>query len=164
MPFYLVNPFGICVLVLMMIPNIIMLFKDRDGFKNRYKNKLLIILENISRIACFVTMCINLYPVAEVFRDERAFSLFREAFLPVYMIGTVVFLTAYISLFFLLWKKNSFAKAFWLSVLPCLIFFVEGLYVFDIPLLVSVIVFASCHITLSLKNQALAAEEMKKSL
>ena len=54
------NYYGLIIMVLIMIPNIIFSIKCKDGFVNLYQNKTILVLENISRYFCFFTMVINI--------------------------------------------------------------------------------------------------------
>ena len=54
------NLYGLIFIVIIMIPNIIFAAKCKDGFENKYKNKLVETLEQIGRFTCFGTMIINI--------------------------------------------------------------------------------------------------------
>ncbi|MFZ2466415.1 MAG: hypothetical protein WAW32_07045, partial [Ruminococcus bromii] len=53
------NIYGLLILVVIMIPNIIYAIKCKDGFQNKFENKTLELFEQISRFGSFGFMVIN---------------------------------------------------------------------------------------------------------
>lgn len=53
------NPFGLAIVAVMMIPNIVFAMKCRDGFVNRWHNRVVEALEQIGRFSCFLFMVVN---------------------------------------------------------------------------------------------------------
>ena len=47
------NYWGLIFVILILIPNIVFAITCKDGFENRYQNKLVEILEQIGRFGCF---------------------------------------------------------------------------------------------------------------
>lgn len=54
------NLYGLIFIIVIMVPNIIFAAKCKDGFENKYQNKLVETLEQIGRFTCFGTMIINI--------------------------------------------------------------------------------------------------------
>lgn len=54
------NLYGLIFIIVIMVPNIIFVAKCKDGFENKYQNKLVETLEQIGRFTCFGTMIINI--------------------------------------------------------------------------------------------------------
>jgi len=54
------NYYGLAIIAIIMIPNIIYAIKCKDGFENLYKNKVVEILEQIGRFGCFALMIFNI--------------------------------------------------------------------------------------------------------
>ena len=50
------NYWGLIFIVMILIPNIVFAITCKDGFENRYQNKLVGFLEQIARFGCFVSM------------------------------------------------------------------------------------------------------------
>lgn len=50
------NVFGLAFIVVIMIPNIIFAIKCKDGFENKWNNKLVEFIEQIGRFGCFGLM------------------------------------------------------------------------------------------------------------
>ncbi len=47
------NYWGLIFVILILIPNIVFAITCKDGFENRYQNKLVESLEQIGRVGCF---------------------------------------------------------------------------------------------------------------
>ena len=56
----LFNIYGFTFVAVIMIPNIIFAIKCKDGFENKWNNKLVETMEQIGRFSCFVFMIINI--------------------------------------------------------------------------------------------------------
>ena len=54
------NYYGLIVIILIMIPNMVFAAKNKDGFENKYQNKTVEISEQIGRFACFGLMIFNI--------------------------------------------------------------------------------------------------------
>ena len=53
------NLYGLIIMFVIMIPNIIASIKCKDIFENKYGNKAVIALEQVGRFSSFVLMVIN---------------------------------------------------------------------------------------------------------
>ena len=47
------NPFGLLIIAVIMIPNILFAVKCKDSFANRWSNKAVETMEQIGRFGCF---------------------------------------------------------------------------------------------------------------
>ena len=54
------NVFGLIMIVVIMIPNIIFAIRCKEGFENKWNNKLLGVAEQIGRFGCLGFMIINI--------------------------------------------------------------------------------------------------------
>ena len=50
------NYWGLIFVIVILIPNIVFAITCKDGFENRYQNKLVEFLEQIGRFGCFFSM------------------------------------------------------------------------------------------------------------
>lgn len=50
------NYWGLIFVIVILIPNIMFAITCKDGFENRYQNKLVEFLEQIGRFGCFLSM------------------------------------------------------------------------------------------------------------
>ena len=55
-----INVFGLFFVSIIMIPNIVFAIKCKDGFENKWSNKLVEIIEQIGRFGCLGFMIINI--------------------------------------------------------------------------------------------------------
>lgn len=142
------NPFGLVAMVIIMIPNIVFATKCKDGFDNIYQNKAVIILEQIGRYGCFITMIFNVPYTSFGFNSVAAFF--------VYIAANAVLILAYCIIWIVCFRKNSLFRAIMLSVLPSAVFLISGILCRSVLLTLFALIFAPCHITLSCKNVLLA--------
>ncbi|MCH5160159.1 MAG: hypothetical protein J1F66_04855 [Clostridiales bacterium] len=142
------NYFGLIVIAIIMIPNIIFAIKHKDGFENKYKNKVVEIMEQIGRYACFALMIFNIPFVYFDFWFEHA--------LIVYLIVNGVLCLTYLTFWVICWNKSGKLKALSLSIIPSAIFLFSGIILAYIPLIAFAILFGVNHILLSYKNYSIA--------
>lgn len=138
------NLTGLIFVVVLLIPNIIYAATNKDGFADKFHNKLVETGEQIGRFGCFILMFIQLPYVTLGYIYDGAQTL--------YLILGIVLLAFYCGGWIVFRKKNSVAKALTLSILPSVLFLESGILTLNIPLVVLSVVFAICHITISYKN------------
>lgn len=138
------NVFGLCFMAAIMIPNIIFAVKFQDGFENKWKNKTVELMEQIGRFGCFGLRIFNVPGTCFGWKSDRAFA--------VYLIGNTVLVLLYCLIWIVCFKKNSVFRAIALSVIPSVIFLFSGIISRSVLLIVSAVIFAPCHITISYKN------------
>lgn len=142
-----VNFWGLIFVVIILIPNIVFAISCKDGFENRYQNKLVETLEQIGRFGCFFSMFI-VAPYMNKgywFQQGKAIYLILGFLLVgLYCLGWIVF-----------WKENSIRKSLYLSMIPSLLFLESGVVSGNILLLIFAVIFAPCHILISYWNAVL---------
>ena len=138
------NLTGLIFVVVLLIPNIIYAATNKDGFADKFHNKLVETGEQIGRFGCFILMFIQLPYVTLGYIYDGVQTL--------YLILGIVLLAFYCGGWIVFRKKNSVAKALTLSILPSVLFLESGILTLNIPLVVLSVVFAICHITISYKN------------
>lgn len=139
-----VNYYGIAVVAIIIIPNIIWAVKSKGTEVNIYKNKIAEIFEQIARYACIALMIFNIPHTYLNFWFNNALTIYlavNGVLCFAYLVGWVVF-----------WNKNNKAKALLLSILPSVIFIFSGTTLASIPLLVFAVIFAVNHVLISYKN------------
>ena len=142
MPF--INPSGLIFMAVIMIPNIIFAVKHREGFENLWKNKAVEALEQTGRFGCFAFMIVNVPKTCFGFWSDEAFM--------VYLLVNAALVLAYCLVWTVLFYKPSVMRAVLLSVLPSAVFLFSAVLSRSVLLLVSALIFAPCHILLSVKN------------
>ncbi len=139
-----INIFGLVFMVIIMIPNVIFALKCKDGFENKWENKLIEALEQIGRYGCFAFMVINIPKTWFGWASDEAFAL--------YLIVDAVLIIAYCVIWAVCFKKNSVFRALSLSMIPSAIFLFSGIMSRSVLLMISALIFAPCHILISYKN------------
>lgn len=137
------NLFGLIIVVLIMIPNIIYAIKFRDT-KNLCENKIMNILEQIGRYASMFLMIFN------IGITEFGFTSI-EVFL-VYMFGNVILLLLYWIIWILYFIKQNSWKSMALALIPTLIFLLCGITLGHILLIISAVIFGIGHIYVTYQN------------
>ena len=147
------NYYGLAILAVIMIPNIIFAVQNKEGFKNSYRNKAVEIAEQIGRYGCFALTVINI--------PYTYFNFWFDGALIAYLSVNGALLIAYLAFWIIYRKKDGVAKALALSIIPTCIFIFDGIVLAYIPLIAFSIIFGVSHILLSYKN-AVAAKETEE--
>ena len=138
------NFIGLIFVAVILIPNIIFAVKNRDGFQNFYKNKIVETLEQVGRFGCFIFMFITPPILNMGFKSDgirTAYIITGSVLAVMYCLGWIVFR-----------NENSVRKSLALSIIPSILFLESGLLSLNFPLIILSIVFATCHILISYKN------------
>ncbi len=138
------NVFGLIIIAVIMIPNIVFAIKNRNGFENKWNNKGIEIAEQIGRFGCFGFMVINIPGTWFGWWSDRVFS--------VYLIVNTVLVMLYCLIWIICFRKSSVFRAVALSVIPSVIFLFSGIMSRSVLLILAAAVFAPSHIILSYKN------------
>ena len=138
------NYYGLIIIAIIMIPNIIFAICKKDGFKNTYKNRVVEVLEQKGRYACLVLMVFNI--------PYTYFNFWFDYALIVYLSVNGALCLAYLIFWVICWNRNGKLKALSLSVIPSVIFLFSGIVLANIPLIVFAVLFGINHILLSYKN------------
>ena len=138
------NVFGLVMVTVIMIPNILFAMKRKDGFVNKWNNKSVETVEQIGRFGCFGFMIINIPGTWFGWWSDEAFALY---------LTVDIVLAAFYCLIWMVWfKKKSVFKALALSILPSALFLFSGVMSRSVLLTLFAIVFAPSHIAVSYKN------------
>lgn len=138
------NYYGLIFVTILMVPNIIYAIKNKNSFNGNYHNKTAEVFEQIGRYACFILM---------VFNIPYTWIGFWFCYgLIVYLVVNSVLVFAYCIIWIVLWKKSCMVKALLLSAIPSCMFVFSGVMIASIPLILFSIIFAVCHILISVKN------------
>lgn len=137
------NYIGLIFVVLLLIPNIIFAIKTNSE-ENKQYSKMLVIFEQVGRYGSMLFMVFNIPYITFGFYFQYAQIVYigiNSALLLAYYISWIVF-----------WKKDCLAKKLSLSIIPSCSFIISGILLANIPLTVFAIIFAICHITISVKS------------
>lgn len=141
------NIYGMIFIIVIMIPNIIFAIKCKDGFNNKFSNKIIETIEQVGRYGCFALMMINI-PYTYYgwwFNHEDLVYLIIDSFLVI----------IYCIIWIICWNKNNVFKALSLSIIPSLIFLFSGIMLCSILLIIFSIIFSLSHIIISYINAIL---------
>ena len=142
-----VNFWGLIFVVIILIPNIVFAMTCKDGFENRYQNKLVETLEQIGRFGCFFSMFIMIPYMNKGYWFQQGKTIYLILgfwLVSLYCLGWIVF-----------WKENSVRKSLYLSIIPSLLFLESSVVSGNILLLIFAVIFAPCHILISYWNAVL---------
>ena len=138
------NVYGLIFVAVIMIPNIIFAVKCKDGFDNKWKNKVVEISEQAGRFGCFGFMIFNI--------PGTYYGWWFEGALPIYLITSSVLVAAYCLIWAICFKKSSIFRALALSIIPSVLFLFDGIAIGSVFLTIFAVIFAPCHILISFKN------------
>ncbi len=138
------NAYGLIFIAVIMIPNIIFAIKCKDGFENKFNNKIAQLIEQIGRFGCFGFMIINI--------PGTSFGWWSDAAFKIYLIADAVLVLLYCTIWIICFKKNSIFRALALSVIPSVLFLFSGIMSRSVLLIIASVLFAPAHITISYKN------------
>lgn len=137
------NYYGLAIMAVIMIPNIIYAIKHKDTAVT-YNNKAATILEQIGRYGCIVLMIFNI--------PYTYFNFWFDYALIAYLCVNSALCLAYLIFWVICWNRNDKIKALSLSIIPSIIFIFSGIVLANIPLIAFAALFAINHILISCKN------------
>lgn len=145
------NAYGLAMMALIMLPNMLYAVKVKEGFINLWQNKRVEGLEQLGRYGCFVLMVVNI--------PGTWFGFWFDNALTVYLIVSSVLLAAYLVIWAVCFRSNSVFRALALSILPSILFLFCGIMPRSVLLIVAAAIFAPCHILISYRNTVLALQK-----
>lgn len=138
------NVFGLVMVAVIMIPNILFAMKCKDGFVNKWNNKSVETVEQIGRFGCFGFMIINIPGTWFGWWSDEAFA--------VYLMVDALLVTLYCVIWAICFRKSSVFRALALSIIPSVLFLFSGIMSRSILLTIAALLFAPSHIMLSYQN------------
>ncbi len=138
------NVFGLVMVAVIMIPNILFAMKCKDGFVNKWNNKSVETVEQIGRFGCFGFMIINIPGTWFGWWSDEAFA--------VYLVVDAVLVTLYCVIWAVRFRKSSVFRALALSIIPSVLFLFSGIMNRSILLTIAAVLFAPSHILISYQN------------
>ncbi len=138
------NVFGLVMVAVIMIPNILFAMKCKDGFVNKWNNKSVETVEQIGRFGCFGFMIISIPGTWFGWWSDEAFA--------VYLVVDAVLVTLYCVIWAVCFRKSSVFRALALSIIPSVLFLFSGIMSRSILLTIAAVLFAPSHILISYQN------------
>lgn len=137
------NVFGLILVVLLLIPNILYAVKVRS-WENLCTNQAMNALEQIGRYGCMFLMVFNI-GIAELgFSSIGAFLI--------YLVGNACLMIAYWVIWVLYFHKQTYWKQISLAMIPTGVFLLSGITMRHILLIVFGVAFGIGHIYVTSKN------------
>ena len=150
------NYYGLAVMAIIMIPNIIYAVRHKNDPAPQYANKAMTTAEQIGRYGCFVFMIFNI--------PYTCFGFWFEHALTVYLSVNGALCLAYIVFWIVFRKSDGMGRALSLSIIPSCIFLFSGIVLDSVLLIISALLFAFCHITISCANAASKSRKKKQTV
>ena len=138
------NIFGLIMIAVIMIPNIIFAIRCKDAFENKWSNKIVEVAEQIGRFGCLAFMIVNVPGTWFGWWSDEAFAT--------YLIVDTILVTLYCAIWIICFKNNSVFRALALSIIPSVLFLFSGIMSRSILLLIASLLFAPSHIVISYRN------------
>ena len=138
------NYYGLAVMAVVMIPNIIYAVKNKGNVADTYNNKLATVAEQVGRYGCFAFMIFNI--------PYSYFNFWFDYAIIVYLAVNGGLCLAYLIFWIICRNKSGKLRALALSVIPFCIFIFSGVMLLNIPLICFAVIFAVSHILISYKN------------
>ena len=139
------NYYGLAIMAIIMIPNIVYAVKHKADNENTYNNKAVTILEQIGRYGCMVLMVFNI--------PYTYFNFWFDYALIVYLSVNGGLCIVYLIFWIVCWNRSGKLKALSLSIIPTAIFLFSGIVLANIPLIAFAVLFGISHIYISYKNE-----------
>lgn len=151
-----INWDGLCAVAILMLPNIAFALRGRSGFENLWHNRIVELLEQIGRFGCFTFMFLEIPTLCPGawFPQGRA----------VCRVAVAALLLLYCAVWVRFWRRDCLFRAVALSVLPSALFLCQGVLTRNFPLIALALVFAPCHILISVKNAAHRRAHLKNDV
>ena len=138
------NVFGLIMVVLLLIPNIIYAVKYRNQ-TNKCMSKAMNILEQIGRYGCMFLMIFNIGIAEFGFTSKRMFLI--------YLTGNIVLMIAYWGVWMLFFMKPGNKKQMALAVIPTILFLLNGVTMKHYLLIITGLLFGIGHIYVTYQNR-----------
>ena len=138
------NYYGLAIIAIIMIPNIIYAVKHKSDGEKTYNNKVAIVLEQLGRYGCMTFMVFNI--------PYTYFNFWFDYALICYLSVNGALCLAYLIFWIVCWNRSGKLKALSLSIIPTVIFLFSGIVLANIPLVALAVLFGITHILISYKT------------
>ena len=136
------NYYGLIIMSLMMIPNIICAITHKNN--QPQVNKTIEAFEQVGRYGCFALMIFKIPFVCSGFYFESAEL--------VYLVTNGILICSYVIIWIICWNRYMMFRLYALSILPTAIFVFSSIILGYYLLLLFSIIFGICHIYISVNN------------
>lgn len=137
------NRYGLVIVIILMIPNIIFLFKE-NHFETPYKNHVVEFIEQVGRFASIGLMIFNIGLLEYGYWFTGGKILYEGL--------TFILAMLYCLIWAWYFKNKSIKKAMLLAMIPTLIFLSSGVIQGKVLLILSSILFGIAHVIITYYN------------
>ncbi len=138
------NLFGLILVVLLLIPNIVYALKVK-GQPNKCQNRFMNVLEQVGRYGCMILMVFHVGIAKIGFGSVEEFLI--------YLFGNIILMAAYWIVWGFYFHKPDARKQMALAVLPTLLFLLSGVTMRHWLLVIFAVVFGVAHIYVTRENR-----------
>lgn len=138
------NSIGMIFVIIMLVPNVLQTIFHKENFNNLKRYKAMEFIEQIGRYGTILFMIFNI--------PYTYFDFWFDTARIIYILVDSILIGLYVLGWILFWNSHFKIRAYILSILPTMIFLFSGIYLLNIPLILSSILFGVGHITLSILN------------
>jgi hypothetical protein len=139
------NVFGLFIIVLLLIPNIVYLYLNKNKpIENKCRSKVIILAEQIGRYGSMALMVFNIGTFEFAFHTHEIFTL--------YLIINIILILLYWLFWYFYIRRNSLVFSMLLAIIPSAIFIINGILFKHWLLLLFGMVFAVSHINITYQN------------
>ena len=137
-----INVFGLTFMAIILVPNLVLALRCREGFAHPHTNRALELLEQIGRFGCFAFMIL----------PGPGFGFSSDEALALYLIVDALLALAYCVIWIVCFRRPGKFRALSLSILPSILFLFSGVMSHSILLTLSSLIFAPSHIAISYQS------------
>ena len=138
-----INLFGLVIVILMLLPNIIYAVKFH-GIENKCKDKVMNWIEQIGRYSSMFFIIFNIGLAEFGFPSAEAYIT--------YFVGNTIFIILYWCIWILYFHKITFWKSMALAIIPTAIFLLSGITSRHYLLVISAVAFGIGHVYVTYHN------------
>ena len=140
----IINAFGLALVLLLLIPNIIYALARRDELSGHGEITPMGILEQVGRYSCMLLMAVNI--------GLKEFGFASVFGLLAYLFGNGLFIIAYWICWVFYYNRPSRGLALVLAILPSAVFLLSGIVLRHWLLVIAAVIFAVSHIYITNQN------------
>lgn len=140
------NVFGLILVVLLLVPNIIYAIKVRNQ-QNKCTNRIMNVLEQVGRYGCMFLMVFHIGIAEFGFGSVGAFLI--------YLIGNAILMIAYWIIWMLYFYKQTYWEQMSLAVIPTCLFLLSGITMQHYLLIIFGTIFGIGHIYVTSRNRVI---------
>ncbi len=138
-----INLYGLIIVILLLLPNIIYALKNKDA-ENKCKNKIMNLIEQLGRYGSMFLMVFNI--------GIYEYGLRSDGDSAIWLIGSALLLSIYWMFWLVYFRAPGFFCAMMLAIHPSILIVINGFLLRQWLLVISGCVFSIGHIYVTYQN------------